>query len=119
VGESEVDQAAEVEGGGAVVEPVVVGGGAAVGQAAVAAGDEPGYGAFDHGPPAPVVVLPGGVGGGLVAGGGLRNIPGVVGGWSWIELFGFEMIGNFTHEFFKPRAITFDYASMNFYIASR
>ncbi len=29
VGESEVDQAAEVEGGGAVVEPAVVGGGAA------------------------------------------------------------------------------------------
>ncbi|MFF3671926.1 aspartyl protease family protein [Microtetraspora malaysiensis] len=48
-----------------------------------------------------------------------RNIPGVAGGWPWIKLFGFETIANFTHEFFKPHAITFDYAGMNFYIASR
>jgi predicted aspartyl protease len=48
-----------------------------------------------------------------------RNIPGVVGGWPWLELFGFETIANFTHEFFKPYAITFDYADMNFYIAGR
>ncbi|MEU0569635.1 aspartyl protease family protein [Nonomuraea sp. NPDC005983] len=48
-----------------------------------------------------------------------RNIPGVAGGWPWMELFGFETIANFTHEFFKPHAITFDYAGMNFYIAGR
>jgi hypothetical protein len=30
--------------------------------------------------------------------------------------FGFDMIANFTHEFFKPFAITFDYTDMNFYI---
>lgn len=48
-----------------------------------------------------------------------RNIPGVVGGWPWLQLFGFETIANFTHEFFKPHAITFDYANMNFYIANK
>ncbi|MET7463180.1 aspartyl protease family protein [Nonomuraea sp. NPDC005501] len=46
-----------------------------------------------------------------------RNVPGVVGGWPWLQLFGFETIANFTHEFFKPHAITFDYAGMNVYIA--
>ena len=45
-GESEVDQPAEVEGGGPVVEPGVVLCDAAVGDAAVAVGDEPGDGPF-------------------------------------------------------------------------
>ncbi|MFC5831176.1 aspartyl protease family protein [Nonomuraea insulae] len=48
-----------------------------------------------------------------------RNVPGLVGDWPWIDLFGFETIGNFSHEFFKPRAITFDYASMDFHITAR
>ena len=47
-----------------------------------------------------------------------RNIPGVVGGWPWLQLFGFETIANFTHEFFRPRTITFDYAGMSFYITT-
>lgn len=48
-----------------------------------------------------------------------RHVPGVVtahepgagpGG------FGFDTIGNFTHEFFKPFAITFDFLEMNLYV---
>jgi len=31
--------------------------------------------------------------------------------------FRFQTIGNFTHEFFKPFAITFDFVRMNFYIS--
>jgi hypothetical protein len=79
VGESEVDEAAEVEGGGAVVEPGVVLGDAAVGDAAVAPGDEPGDGAFDRGSPAAVLRLPVGVAGGLVPGGFEQVVPGVDG----------------------------------------
>jgi hypothetical protein len=30
--------------------------------------------------------------------------------------FGFDMIANFTHEFFKPFAITFDYTDMKLFI---
>ncbi|WP_214321860.1 retropepsin-like aspartic protease [Nonomuraea sediminis] len=45
-----------------------------------------------------------------------RNVTGLAADWPWLGLFGFDTIGNFTHEFFKPRAITFDYASMDFYI---
>ena len=50
--EAEVEQAAQVEGGHPGVQPPVVGGGAAVAQLAAAAfrADEPGDGAFDHGP---------------------------------------------------------------------
>lgn len=48
-----------------------------------------------------------------------RHIPGVAGPWPWLSMFGFDTIGNFTHEFFKRRAITFDYASMCFYITTR
>src|SRR5919202_5557206 len=50
--ESEVDQPAEVEGGHPGVQPPVVGGHAAVAQFAAAAfrADQPGDGAFDHGP---------------------------------------------------------------------
>jgi hypothetical protein len=32
------------------------------------------------------------------------------------EQFGFDLIANFTHEFFKPFAITFDYTDMHLYI---
>ncbi|MFI7636785.1 aspartyl protease family protein [Nonomuraea sp. NPDC049400] len=32
------------------------------------------------------------------------------------EQFGFEIIANFTHEFFKPFALTFDYTGMNVYV---
>ncbi|SEG19076.1 Tetratricopeptide repeat-containing protein [Nonomuraea solani] len=47
-----------------------------------------------------------------------RNVPGVVGAWPWLDMFGFETVGNFTHEFFRSRAITFDYAGMNFYVTA-
>lgn len=30
--------------------------------------------------------------------------------------FGFQTIANFTHEFFKPFAATFDYLAMNLYV---
>src|SRR6266487_1214759 len=75
-GEPEVDQSAEVEGGGPVVEPGVVLGDAAVGDAAVAAGDEPGDGPLDWGTPSAVFGLPGRVGGGA-AGGGQEGVLGV------------------------------------------
>jgi hypothetical protein len=32
------------------------------------------------------------------------------------QLLRFEMIANFTHNFFKPFAITFDFTDMNLYI---
>lgn len=35
------------------------------------------------------------------------------------DQFGFEPIANFTHEFFKPFAVTFDYTEMNLYIEAR
>ncbi|WP_157630397.1 aspartyl protease family protein [Kribbella catacumbae] len=47
-----------------------------------------------------------------------RNLPGLVGPWPWRRLFGFETIGNFSHEFFKPYAITFDYTAMTFTIST-
>src|ERR1019366_3016146 len=47
--QAEHGEAAQVEGGGAVVEPVVVFGDAAVADFPVSA-DQPGDGAFDHGP---------------------------------------------------------------------
>src|SRR5215813_10394475 len=75
-GEPEVDQAAEVEGGGPVVEPGVVFGDAPVGDAAVAVGGEPGDGPLDRGAPAAVFGPPGRVGGGL-AGGGQQGVLGV------------------------------------------
>src|SRR2546421_5577041 len=78
-GETEVDQPAEVEGGGPVVEPGVVLGDAAVGDAAVAVGDEPGDGAFDRGAPPAGFVFPG-RGGGGGAGGGPRGGGGGGGG---------------------------------------
>src|SRR2546428_9838518 len=60
-GEAEVEQPAEVQGGGAGLEPGVVLGDASVADLAVPAGDEPGDGAFDHGSVLAVVGLPGGV----------------------------------------------------------
>jgi hypothetical protein len=51
------------------VEPVVVFVDAAVGDAAVAAGDEPGDGPLDRGSPSPVFLLPGGVRSGVAGGG--------------------------------------------------
>src|ERR1700733_5233545 len=71
-GEPEVDEPAEVEGGGAVCEPAVVPVDAAVGDAAAAAGHQPGDGPFDRGPPPAVLVFPGGAGG-VAAGGGPRG----------------------------------------------
>jgi hypothetical protein len=52
VGQAEVEQAAQVECGDAVVQLEVVGGGAAVAQLPAAAfrADQPGDAAFDHGP---------------------------------------------------------------------
>jgi hypothetical protein len=57
---------------------VLVFGDAAVGDAAVAVGYEPGDGPFDRGPPLPVFVLPGWVGGGA-ASGGQQGVVGVDG----------------------------------------
>jgi len=31
-------------------------------------------------------------------------------------MLGFDIIGNFTHEFFKPFAVTFDYVGMNLFV---
>ncbi|MFI0485328.1 aspartyl protease family protein [Actinomadura sp. 9N215] len=47
-----------------------------------------------------------------------RNVPGVAGAWPWLDLFGFETVGNFTHEFLRSRAITFDYAEMTIYVTA-
>ena len=53
VGQCQGEEAAEVDRSGAMVQLVVVFGDAAVTEAPVAA-DEPGDGAFDHGPVLPV-----------------------------------------------------------------
>lgn len=48
-----------------------------------------------------------------------RHVPGVVSSvlpGSGQNGFGFQTIGNFTHEFFKPFAVTFDYLRMNLYV---
>lgn len=51
-----------------------------------------------------------------------RHVPGVVvppglsAGNSGPLAFGFRSAGNFTHEFFKPFAVTFDYLKMNLYV---
>ncbi len=66
--ESEVDRPAEVEGGGAVVEPGVVGDDAEVGDAAVVGGHQPGDGAFCRWTPEAVFGLPVGSLAGLAAG---------------------------------------------------
>lgn len=53
--EAEVDEPSEVDGGDTGGEAVVVAGHAPVADAAMTAGDEPGDGTFDHGPPLAVV----------------------------------------------------------------
>jgi predicted aspartyl protease len=45
-----------------------------------------------------------------------RNLPGSVGEMFWEGMTNFDLIGNFTHEFFKPFAVTFDYVGMNLYV---
>src|SRR5215467_4328885 len=64
-GEAEVEQPAQVEGGGAGVDPPVVRCDAAVGHSAAASADsdQPGDGSFDHGPVLSVGVAQVGVGG--------------------------------------------------------
>src|SRR4051812_44749189 len=54
--ESEVDESAQVDGRDPDAETVVVALHTAVADSPVAFGDEPGDGAFDHGPPLSVVV---------------------------------------------------------------
>lgn len=70
----------------------------------------------DQGPMKAYPITPDRISLGRAVGG---KMPGVVGPWPWLSMFGFETIGNFTHEFFKRRAITFDYASMHLYITTR
>ena len=45
-----------------------------------------------------------------------RHIPGSVGPTPWEGLTRFDLLGNFTHEFFKPFAVTFDYTAMRLYV---
>jgi hypothetical protein len=45
-----------------------------------------------------------------------RDVPGLIGP-PIQEQFTFEVIGGFTHEFYKPFSITFDFVEMNLYIA--
>src|SRR3954454_23465227 len=61
--QAEDQHPAQVEGGGAVVQPGVVLGGSAVAEPAVSAGDEPGDAAFDHRPVLSVDRLELGIGG--------------------------------------------------------
>jgi hypothetical protein len=66
----EHEEPLEADRGGAVGEPELVGGDAAEAHAPVAAPNEPGDGAFDHGPVSAVALLPvrvarGGAGGGV------------------------------------------------------
>lgn len=44
-----------------------------------------------------------------------RDMPGIIGP-RLAEQFTFEVIGGFTHEFYKPFAVTFDFVAMNLYI---
>ncbi|TDD79977.1 aspartyl protease family protein [Actinomadura rubrisoli] len=48
-----------------------------------------------------------------------RRIRGTAGPLLFDDRFKFDTLANFTHEFFKPYAITFDFADMNFYVAPR
>jgi predicted aspartyl protease len=45
-----------------------------------------------------------------------RHVPGVAGATPWEAMTGFSIIGNFTHEFFKPFAATFDFVGMNLFV---
>ncbi|MFI6449108.1 hypothetical protein [Kitasatospora sp. NPDC050543] len=42
-----------------------------------------------------------------------QHLPGSVGPTPWEAMTGFDGIGNFTHEFFKPFAVTFDFVGMH------
>jgi hypothetical protein len=53
--------------------------------------------------------------GGAVA----RDIYGIAGPLSMDDRFRFDTIANFTHTFFKPYAITFDFMDMNFHITGK
>ena len=72
-GEPEVDEPAQVKGGGPVVEPGVVLEDAPVGDTPVAMSDEPGDCPLDGRSPSAVFLLPGGVFGGA-AGGGQQDV---------------------------------------------
>ncbi|MFI9552912.1 aspartyl protease family protein [Nonomuraea endophytica] len=48
-----------------------------------------------------------------------RDIYSIAGPLLMDDRFRFETIANFTHAFFKPYAITFDFTEMNFYIAGK
>ena len=56
VGESEVDESAQVDGGGSEAQSDAVAFDASVADPSVSVGDEPGDGSFDHGPVLAVVV---------------------------------------------------------------
>ncbi|ADP80286.1 pepsin/retropepsin-like aspartic protease family protein [Pseudofrankia inefficax] len=46
-----------------------------------------------------------------------RHLPGSAAGkMPWDGMTQFDTIGNFTHEFFKPFAVTFDYVGMNLFV---
>ncbi|TDD94337.1 pepsin/retropepsin-like aspartic protease family protein [Actinomadura rubrisoli] len=48
-----------------------------------------------------------------------RDIYSIAGDLSFDAHFGFETIANFTHSFFKPFAITFDFTNMHFYVTGK
>lgn len=45
-----------------------------------------------------------------------RNVSGSVGETPWEGMTGFDLLGNFTHKFFEPFAVTYDYVGMNLYV---
>jgi Aspartyl protease len=45
-----------------------------------------------------------------------RHIPGAAGPTPWEGMTQFDTIGNFTHEFFKPFAVTYDFVGMNLFV---
>ncbi|NUS13267.1 MAG: hypothetical protein HOY69_18000, partial [Streptomyces sp.] len=45
-----------------------------------------------------------------------RHVPGAVGPTPWEGMTRFETLGNFTHEFFKPFALTLDFAAMHLFV---
>jgi Aspartyl protease len=45
-----------------------------------------------------------------------HNVPGSAGRTPWEAMTQFDTIANFTHEFFKPFAVTYDFVGMNLFI---
>jgi predicted aspartyl protease len=45
-----------------------------------------------------------------------RHVPGSVGPTPWEGMTRFDTLGNFTHEFFRPFALTLDFAAMRLYV---